>query len=181
MYFVHINAELIGGNMKIKELLEQVRDVELTEEQEKHIKEYLGFKESKKWRPTLGERYYYVDKFGDIDYCNFDDADLDVYRVDVNNCFKTEEDALFRLEQTKVYNELKNFADENNEDEIDWENGDQQKYSFYFSHNTNSLIIDDSYMLHEMGKIYFLSRELVTQAIEKVGEDRIKKYLFGVE
>ena len=166
--------------MTIKDFLLKYKNVELTEEQEKYIREYLGIKESKKWRPTLGERYYYVDKFGDIDYCNFDDADLDVYRVDVNNCFKTEEDALFRLEQIKVYNELKNFADENNE-EIDWGNGDQEKYSFYFSHNTNSLIIDDSYMLHEMGKIYFSSRGLVKQAIDKVGADRIKKYLFGVD
>ena len=44
--------------MKIKELLEQVQDVELTEEQEKHIKEYLGFKDSKKWKPKAGEKYY---------------------------------------------------------------------------------------------------------------------------
>ena len=31
------------------------------------------------------------------------------------------------------------------------------------------------------GAIYFESREKVEEAIDAVGEDRIKKYIFGVE
>lgn len=164
--------------MKIKELLEQVQDVELTEEQEKHIKEYLGIK-NKKWRPEIGKRYYYVDTYLATDYHYFDNDDTDNALLFTNNCFKTEEEALFRLEQIKVYNELKNFADENNE-EIDWE-CDAPKYYFYLNSINNELVLSDLCRTRDIGQIHFSSRKLAEQAVAKVGVDRIKKYLFGVE
>jgi hypothetical protein len=49
--------------MKLKELLNQCLDVELTEEQEEQIKELLCIR-SKKWKPEHSERYYYVDCYG---------------------------------------------------------------------------------------------------------------------
>lgn len=169
--------------MKLKELLEQYSDVELTEEQEKQIKEYLGIKDSKKWKPRLNEKYFFIDSYGDVkdEYTDHEqNAEWDDYRIFINNCFQTKEEAEFRLEQIKVYNELKNFADDNNE-EIDWKNECQEKYYIYLSHNDNNFIIGDMVYGQDIGQIYFSSRGLVEQAIEKVGEDRIKKYLFGVE
>lgn len=170
--------------MKIKELLEKVQDVELTEEQEKHIKEYLGIK-NKKWEPKEGETYYCVDSAGLI--CKRERNIInpcanmnDKYRIFANNCFKTWEDAQFRLAQIKVYNELKNFADENNE-EIDWENTCKEKYYFYYARKDKKIEISCVYSHQDIGLIYFSSRVLTQQAIDKVGADRIKKYLFGVE
>ena len=167
--------------MKLKELLEQYSDVELTEEQEKQIKDYLGIKNSKKWKPKNTEKYFYIDCYGEIDYAVYDNNDeADVYGLFVNNCFKTKKEAEFRLEQIKVYNELKNFADENN-DEIDWKNKYQEKYYFCLNHSDNSFLICDVEFAEDIGRIYFSSKELAKQAIKKVGADRIKKYLFGVE
>lgn len=178
MYFVHINAEQIGGNMKIKELLEQVRDVELTEEQEKHIKEYLGIK-NKKWRPEYNDLYYYIDSFGHIALCNYEAVGTDINRLVTGNCFKTKKEAEFRLEQIKVYNELKNFADENNE-EIEWKNG-TAKYIITFDTEDEKIGTNIIFYIQDIAQIYFSSKDLAEQAIEKVGADRIKKYLFGVE
>lgn len=165
--------------MTIKELLEKYQDVEITEEQAKQIKDILGIKESKKWKPEKGENYYYIMSCGEIESQYFNNIEADKFRILTNNYFKTREEAEFRLEQIKVYNELKNFADENNE-EIDWE-CDEPKYYCYFSSISKNLVISDISRMKDIGQIYFSSRELAEQAIKKVGVARIKKYLFGVE
>ncbi len=160
--------------MKLKELLEQYSDVELTEEQVKQVKDYLGIKENKKWKPKNNEKYFYIDCYGEIDYAVFDNNDeADVYGIFINNCFKTKEDAEFGLEQIKVYYELKNFADENNEKSV-------EEYRFLLNLTNNKLTSSSYTYLHHIGEIGFSSQALAEQAIKKVGADRIKKYLFGV-
>ncbi len=181
MYSAHITAEVIGRNMTIKELYEKYGDVELTEEQEKQIKEYLGIK-NKKWRLAKNEEYFVIDLVSmenNIQLKFNNNVDLTLKHISLGNCFKTKEEADFRLEQIKVYNELKNFADENNE-EIDWK-CDAPKYYFYLNSINNNLVLSDLCRMRDIGQIYFSSKELAQQAIDKVGADRIKKYLFGVE
>lgn len=166
--------------MKLKELIKNVENVELTPEQEKQIKNYLGIKDSKRWKPNDGDYYFYITGGGDIAstcwsmYC-YIDAD----HFAMNNCFKTKEEAEFAAEKIKVYLELKNFADENNEPII-WDDC-STKYLIAYDHDGRELYIDDWRTSQFLGCIPFSSRELVKQAIQKVGEDRIKKYLFGVE
>ena len=165
--------------MKLKELLKNVEDVELTKEQEKQIKDFLGIKNSKKWMPKKSEKYFYINCCGDIDYCVNSDDEADMYCFLTNNYFKTKEEAEFRLEQIKVYYELKNFADDNN-DEICWIHQSQLKYYMLYSYVENELDITSWTNVRDLGQIYFSSEELAKQAVEKVGEDRIKKYLFEV-
>lgn len=166
--------------MKLKELLEKHQDLELTEEQEKEIKKFLNIKDGKKWKPKKNEEYWYVDSFGDTAVEISAEDSEDEYKIFSNNCFKTEEEAEFRLEQINVYNELKNFADENN-DEIDWIYQRRPKYSIVYSYIENELDISGWTNVRDLGQIYFTTKELALQAIETVGGDRIKKYLFGVE
>lgn len=167
--------------MKLKELIKNVENVELTPEQEKQIKNYLGIKESKRWKPNDGDYYFYITGGGDIAstcwsmYC-YIDAD----HFAMNNCFKTKEEAEFAAEKIKVYIELKNFADENN-DPIEWQQPNIKNYYIYLSHNDNTLYVSDHWTCQDLGQIYFSSEDLAEQAIETVGEDRIRKYLFGVE
>lgn len=168
--------------MKLKEMLKNVEDVELTEEQEKQIKDYLGIKNSKKWRPEKGEKYFYIASNGTIVAVTYAEPEYSDYKFHIlsNNYFKTKEEAEFRLEQIKVYNELKNFADENNDEEIDWYSSSQIKWRMYFDYANSILNVSGWSTIRSQGAIYFTSEELAKQAIEKVGEDRIKKYLFGV-
>ena len=168
--------------MKLKELIKNVENVELTPEQEKQIKDYLGIKESKRWKPNEGDYYFYIMGDGDIaggswnKYCG-----VDADHFAMNNCFKKEEEAEFALEKYKVYLELKNFADENNGGPIEWYNSNVENYYIYLGHDDNTLCVGDCYICQDIGQIYFSSEELAKQAIKTVGEDRIKKYLFGVE
>lgn len=168
--------------MKLKDLLKTVQDVVLTPEQEKQIKEYLGIKEPKRWKPNPGERYWYIPHCSDImstSWSNYCDLDADLFAM--GNCFKTETDAEFALEKHLVYQELKQFADENN-DPIDWNNQRSHKYSIAYSHEETKRLYITCWSTYQfMGCVWFSSMELAEQAIQKVGEDRIKKYLFGVE
>lgn len=167
--------------MKLKELIKDVENVELTPEQEKQIKDYLGVKESKRWEPNDGERCWTIlgDFTADTDYFS-PDFNPDKRRYKYCNLFKTKEEAEFALEKIKVYLELKNFADENN-DSIDWSDICANKYSIAYEHDDEILRVDRwSYMEH-LGCIYFSSEKLAWEAIKTVGADRIKKYLFGVE
>lgn len=167
--------------MKLKELLKNVEDVELTEEQEKQIKDFLEIKNSKKWRPKKDESYFYVASSGaiiDVIYAQPEYSDYQ-FHVLTNNCFKTKEEAEFRLEQIKIYNEIKDFANENN-NKIDWHNSSQDKWHIYLNYTTLNLNASEWNTTRSQGAIYFTSEKLAKQAIEKVGEDRIKRYLFGV-
>lgn len=165
--------------MKLKEFLEQYSDVEITQEQEEQIKKYLGVK-FKRWVPEHGDKYFFIRSYNTILQTIFVKNDeVDAYRLFTNNCFPTEKEAEFRLEQIKVYYELKNFADENN-DEIDW-NDSEGKYYIGMDKTDSFIHINKAIFLQNIGQIYFSSEKLAYQAIKKVGADRIKKYLFGVE
>lgn len=167
--------------MKVKDLLKDVENVELTPEQEKQIKDYLGIKESKRWKPKKHDEYWFIMDDGIITDSRFDNTfSVCNGHLYMNNCFKTKEEAKFALKKCKVYLELKNFADENN-DPIDWTDPISDKYFILLDYEKGILRSSHNCWMETLGTIYFSSQELAMKAIKTVGEDRIKKYLFGVE
>lgn len=134
------------------------------------------------WEPELDEKYYIICSDGSIDYNNYDCDYADKRIMNIGNCFQTEEQAEFMVEKLKVIHELEKFAFDNNEKEIDWNNENQEKYIITFNHITQ----DCGICLWRVSRsnpfnIYFTSEEIAEKAIEAIGEDRIKKYYFGVE
>ena len=170
--------------MKVKELFKDVQDVELTAEQEKQIKDYLGIKEPKVWKPEIGDTYYYLDVVCNVCvghvYPDFG-RDVDGMRLLIGNIFRTKEEAEFAAEQLKVYAELKRYAAEHNDGEIDWCNNNSEKYFIRYNNKYNRINIDMNYYLQNPLQVYFTSEQITKDAIKAVGEDRIKKYLFGVK
>lgn len=138
--------------------------------------------ESKTWEPKEREPYYYVENNGEtLGDCN-SNHQVDKDRICLGNCFKTQEEAKHMVEKLKVINELKKFALENNEAEIDWENRRQTKYLITYDYVCKELEIAYYYYTQYLPfNIYFTSREITQKAIETIGEDRIKKYYFDVE
>lgn len=138
--------------------------------------------ENKVWKPEKGDRYYYIANASSIfigDWCK---DNLDEARLNIGNCFKTEEDAKHMIEKLKVIHELKKFACENNEKEIDWNNFSQCKYKIFYDAEDKDLYIDFSIQCEsEPFNIYFTSFKIAKRAIEEIGEDRIKKYYFDIE
>lgn len=169
--------------MKVKELFKDVQDVELTAEQEKQIKVYLGIKEPKVWEPDDGETYFCLLSDGSVESSAYIKSLLfcagDVNRYAIGNCFKTKKEAEFAAEQLKVYTELKRYAAEHNDGEIDWSNPGSAKYFIRYHNDSKELFIDFNTINQNILTVYFTSIQIAKNAIKAVGEDRIKKYLFG--
>ena len=164
IYFVD---KLIVSNITVKDAL--AKDWEVVEE-------------SKAWKPKQGETYYYVENVGEVlGDCNTN-HEVDKNRINLGNCFKTKEEAEHMVEKLKVINELKNFALENNAEEIDWKNLKQVKWAIAYSRIYKNLELNDwRNTQFSSSNIYFTSKEITQKAIETIGEDRIKKYYFDVE
>ena len=80
-----------------------------------------------------------------------------------------------------VYFCLKNFAKKNNSKEFDWDDENQQKYLIIYDHRISEIQIVETNCVEGVGQIYFTSREVAQKAIEAVGEENIKRYLFDIK
>ena len=68
------------------------------------------------------------------------------------------------------------FALENNENEIDWNNTDKNKYYIYYSYDDNCLDVEDIYDYRDFGQVYFTSEEIAEKAIETFKYDLIRYF-----
>ena len=139
--------------------------------------------EKKKWwEPKEDEEeLYYIINYG-VDYFYYNNDDTDKFLMSIGNCFQTKEQADFMVEKLKVIHELEKFAYENNEEEIDWNDVNQTKYYLVMFQSDKIIAVFFTYKwCYTPFNIYFTSEEIAEKAIETIGEDRIKKYYFGVE
>ena len=144
---------------ELKALKERIAELE---EQAKEEREF----------PQDGDAYWFIDDEGGMSSTFYKNYYLDIYRQKIGNIFRTEEEAEFAVKKLKVEAELRKFS---------------RPFTY---HETNWYLIMDfdkevhySYKWDDVaqGAIYFESEEKAQQAIESVGIDRIKKYIFGVE
>lgn len=140
---------------------------------------------NKVWKPEENETYYYSYSDGSVNHdifhhCNVTGDYVHENRYAMGNCFKTREEAEFTLEKQKVIMELKRFALEHNDKEIDWNNIEQRKCFLSYQHDKNIIFIDFYYSV-QIYNIYFTSEEIAQAAIKEIGEERLKKYYFEVE
>lgn len=160
---------------KISELEQQL--VELRAKVEKEEKENKSG--GKRWRANRGGDYWYVSDCGiviteeDIRSAN---SAIDNYRYDTRNYFQTEEKAQKYAGVLETERQLKRFADEHN-DKIDWEDTNQEKWSLYYNYEANRTSATSALATKDARVIYFSSDEIIQQAIDAIGIDKIKEYL----
>ena len=151
--------KLIEDNWEdIKELIVQKAEAE---QKPKTIWD-LGTKDS--------EEYYYICSDGDIGCADFGCCYDEKIR-EIGNMFLSREEAEFELERRKI-------------EAIMMKHGRPFKYGEYdycieYSHNNNTLSIF-RYSAASFGIPYFETREIAEKVIDEIGEDRLKKYWFGV-
>lgn len=124
-----------------------------------------------RWKPNNGEKYWCIDQDGDIYEIAWTDSYYDNTRYSVGNVFRTEE-AEFEVERLKVIAELKEYASEFVKDSKNW--------GFYWSYYSKKI----KYIWSDKQKhpvLCFRTEEIAQQAVEAVGEDRVKKYYLEVE
>lgn len=124
------------------------------------------------WKPIYDEYYWYIDNVGHLHYSNWYGFLIDTYRFEIGNVFKTKEEAIHELEHRKVLAELKQFSS-------NFEYG-KQNYYMYYSARYNKIIISyEEYS--QRSDIYFNSREIIEEVVEKIGKENIIQYYFGVK
>jgi hypothetical protein len=159
---------------------EEIKEVEKAYKELGDKLAMLKSKKSKVWKPEEDEIYWYIASDGDIRCDSYTErCKSDFVRYSLGNCYKIKADAEFALEKQKLLVAMQRYADEHNEEEIDWKN---DKPKFYIYYNYKEKIIQNSTLFAKyIGQIYFTSKEIAENCVKELGEDKIKKYLFGVE
>lgn len=134
----------------------------------------------KVWKPEYKEDYFVIETNGNVECYIWNDDEQDQNLYEIGNCYKTNEEAEFVIEKRKVETELQRFADEHNDYFNIYDENCNKYYISYFVCD-DCLYINFS-NIHLVGNItYFSSEEITRQAIKTIGEDRIKKYIFGIK
>lgn len=145
---------------EIKALKQRIAELEQQVKQEKEF-------------PQDGDEYWYISLFGSILSEDWIGDPSEKRVLEVGNVYKTEQQARFALEKLKVEAELRKFS-------RPFEYG-KFNYCLLFDIDGNNFRTDVTSYCPSQGAIYFESEEKAREAIKSVGEERIKKYIFGVE
>lgn len=133
------------------------------------------------WKPEHGDWYWYISSDGQVDNCEWVNGPMDLGRYAMGNCFRTKDEATFAREKQKIKVELQRFADEHNDsDQEEW---DEANLHYYIEYDVSK---DDftsipAVLVRRTSEVYFSSKEIAEDAVNKIGEKRIKKYLFNIE
>lgn len=162
--------------MKLNEVIAKYGNQEVDESK---IKEVLGVKESKVWKPKFNENYYFVYSDGRIEFLGFNGSNSEL-RYAMGNCFKTREEAKFASDKQIFLTKFERYLRENEDEPVDWNNPNQDKYYLTYMHKTKRTAANAWSSLQGQGSIFTTSDDLLEQFI-KDNESDIKKYMFGVE
>lgn len=131
--------------------------------------------------PKEGDDYWYSSSLGDCAVDTFSkSSNVDAMRIAIGNCYKTKEEAEQAVEKMKVMAELKRLADKSWKEagaEIDWSDDMTPKYFVRCNMEDDNVLVDDNYSVKNINDIYFHSEEKAREAIDKIGEERLK-YVF---
>lgn len=136
-------------------------------------KELLELKGLVKEFPQDEDKYWYVGMRGNVFSSEWEGLPSEEHMLEVGNIFKTEDEAYFAVEKLKVDAELRKLSDS-------WDLESTQ-YTFSFDWENGEFNLEYPDYNQYPNSYYFYSADDVQQAIETVGRERIKKYLFGVE
>ena len=170
-----IKIRLKDGNIKFNAFTQETITNTLAEDWE-------VVEKSTAWEPKEREPYYYVGSNGEVlGDCN-SNHQIDEGRINLGNCFKTKEEAEHMVEKLRVIKELRDFALENNEEEIDWNNLSQRKYVIIYDPEDQNVDVYCYWRTQYIPfNIYFTSEKIAQKAIEFVGKEKIKRYYFDID
>lgn len=132
------------------------------------------------WDLKEGDEYYYINMCGNVDRTTFsnDTCFADKKIIEFGNAFLTEEEAEFEVERRKCEAILLKYGTRNF---MSFRDINSHKYFIMYNSYRNGIGINFNQCDQSQGTIYFESVELAQKAIEEVGEDRLKKYIFNVK
>ena len=165
---------------KIDEEIKSIKEHELklNELKEEIDKAEQEENSSNKMLFEIGENYYYIFRAGEIDFDKWDNDEIDMWKLNQGNAFKTEEEAEDKLFQLRLEGKARKFRRINNCDvsEEDWKNMNKNKYYIYYS-LINGIAINSHRINIEPTKLgFFNSEEMVKKFVEENKKDLLKYF-----
>lgn len=148
---------------KLADLQSQIEELKQTE-----IEEDSPKPPHSKPKIRLHQEYYYVAPYGGIIYTKYDGSRTEKMMRDIGNVFLAEEAAEYAVEYFKVLSEMREWAGEWNDPWGMLYNGCQ----------VEAISVGGKDVTY--GELRFATKEDTQNCIKSVGEDRIKKYYFGI-
>lgn len=146
----------------------------LKEEFEQRIRELEDKYKPKEEFPKEEDYFWYIIADGEVCGSIWDGSTLNKKMFEFGNVFKTEEEAEFEVERRKILRKLEKMGRPFEPDKYN--------FSIYYDYLARELDTFEYTVTHSAyGDFYFNTEEEAQQAINIIGEDRIKKHLFGVE
>ena len=155
--------------MNIQERIETLE----TEFNEK-IKALKAEVQQEKEFPQEDDMFWFINTFGKPVWSTWGESITNRQLIEIGNMFRTKEQAEFEVEKLKVEAELRKYS-------RPFKEGENENWFILWGTYKKEVQIDWSRKLVRQGTIYFESRKKANEAVESVGEERIKKYIFGVE
>lgn len=155
-----MKAKLIINNQEI--------EVEISEE------EYKKLQPEKKtgYERTPNKIYYWLTGDGVVRFqCDNSPVDLDTYKA--ANYYSDFTVAENNARADKLMRQLRRFAVEHREQELNWNDSDQSKYFIYYKFPTSRFDIAYVNSIKRIGEIYFDSPETAQLAIDTFHDELI--------
>ena len=145
---------------EMKSLKERIAELEQQVDEEQAFPKYKDF-------------YWGVNAKGKVFCDTWEGFKFEKDMLSIGNVYQTENEAVLAVEKLKVEAELRKFSTPFKEDEYN--------YFIQIHPSHNNIVIDSDDYYQTQGTIYFESTTIANEAIDTIGIDRIKKYIFGVE
>lgn len=129
------------------------------------------------WDLEKEDIYYFINPNGGVYSCRWVEDEQDLSRRESGNIFLTKEEAEFELERRKCEAIMLKYGRRTFKYK-----DDNYLIRFDNTDNINKKVDVEVWQICQLqGSIYFDTEELTQKAIDEIGEERLKKYVFRVE
>lgn len=149
-------AELLAKAEELKQLIEK-------EKQKEDV-----------W-PNIDDVYYYIDSCGVIGDCCWDGDKFDTALMEIDNVFRTEEDAEKVLTKRKIQTKLEHLAKNSwGGINVDWVDDYTQKHYIAYDGEISEFLVLCAMTTRFLSTVYFATEQAAEYAIKEIGEDNLK-------
>lgn len=139
------------------------------------------FKQAIEAEAKYGQEYYSFDEFGTIVKKKMVYDAIDRARLSMNIVFWTEQVAEFERKKRTIKEELERYARNHNRESSEEFGHSDRKFCVAYDEQKEKIVIVQAYPIVCESTTYFTSWNEACNAIEEIGKDRIKRYLFGIK
>lgn len=158
--------------IKLNEI--QAKYGEYLVDEEKLKKLLVNPKPKTVWDLEKGNTYYFIETNSGVYSCYWLADEEDLRRRERGNVFLTEKEAEFEVERQKCEAIMLKYGRRTFKYE-------QNNFCIKYDHRNDCIGIEYWMEIQYQGTIYFDTEELAQKAIDEIGVERLKKYVFRVE